>query len=318
MTQLWKDRILLGIYNLSPLHYGIGQTTGAVDLPIARDAATRIPILPATGIKGVLRDYSKSQLDKAKLRGLFGAEIGEDADRAAGRLTVTEARLIAYPARSLGKPFLHVTCPLILERLRRDLVVSGTDEVLPLKALSFDSPVLVSNRELNEKTLVLEGLVYEGKEVRYTEEARWLAGKLAQLLPEDEKPSRERLTDNLAIIPDDDFVHLMRAALPIQARIRLTGGKTTDTWMNPDTGEEEKGNLWYEEYLPADCLFAAVIGERNSRNGVQESTASKQVGLSELRDVKSTFRVVQLGGNETVGFGISWMTVVERQRGDHA
>jgi CRISPR-associated protein Cmr4 len=37
---IWHDCLLTGIYTLPPIHCGPGQTTGAVDLPVARDAAT--------------------------------------------------------------------------------------------------------------------------------------------------------------------------------------------------------------------------------------------------------------------------------------
>ena len=54
---LWRNITLSGIYTISPTHCGIGQACGAVDLPIARDASTQFPVLPATSIKGVVRDF---------------------------------------------------------------------------------------------------------------------------------------------------------------------------------------------------------------------------------------------------------------------
>lgn len=45
---VWKNTALIGIYTLTPTHFGTGQTTGAIDLPIARDASTDFPVLPAT------------------------------------------------------------------------------------------------------------------------------------------------------------------------------------------------------------------------------------------------------------------------------
>ena len=53
---VWLDCLLTGIYTLTPIHCGTGQTTDAVDLPVARDAATGFPILPATSLE---RGYTR-------------------------------------------------------------------------------------------------------------------------------------------------------------------------------------------------------------------------------------------------------------------
>ena len=53
--KVWENAVLCGIYSLTPLHFGTGQTTGGVDLPIAREAGTGFPVLPATGLKGGAR-----------------------------------------------------------------------------------------------------------------------------------------------------------------------------------------------------------------------------------------------------------------------
>jgi len=47
--------ILYHLHALSPLHCGIGQAAGVVDLPIARSRATKLPIVPGSSLRGVLR-----------------------------------------------------------------------------------------------------------------------------------------------------------------------------------------------------------------------------------------------------------------------
>ena len=53
------------LQNLSALHVGTGQGVGIVDLPIARSKATNLPVVPGSGLKGILRDelQLKNQLD---------------------------------------------------------------------------------------------------------------------------------------------------------------------------------------------------------------------------------------------------------------
>ncbi|SER20090.1 CRISPR-associated protein Cmr4 [Solimonas aquatica] len=307
--KLWNETALLSVYTLTPTHVGTGQTNGAVDLPIARDAATGFPVLPATGIKGVLRDYAA--LDKEKIDQLFGkdlAEHGQADGPKAGRLAFTEARLLAYPVRSLNRPFLHVTCPLILDSLRRDLRAVGGDALLTVADLPPSAAALVSDQLLANDTVVLEDLVYAANEISYSEAVAKLASDLQELIPASEAATRARFIKNLVVIPDADFGALMEYVIPVQARIKLTGGKTTDKWENPDTNKMESGSLWYEERLPSDCLFVALIGERRDRRKDKEA----DVTLGTLAGAKDAFSVVQIGGNETVGNGLCLTTLLHQ------
>lgn len=311
---IWTRTAVLGLYTLSPTHFGTGQTTGAIDLPIARNAATGFPVLPATGIKGVLRDCAEQSevLSKEQVRDLFGPEIGPGRDDhlTAGRLAFSEARLVAYPARSLSRPYVHVTCRQILEGLARDLRATGGDAVLALPGTPgpAGTGALVADPSLNGQPVVLEALIYPDTEVSHDPAATSIATALAALIPESEEATRRQLQSGLVILPDDDFSALMQSAVPVQARVKLTGGKTTDTWKDREGGSET-GNLWYEEYLPSDCLFVALIGERRLRsagsNGGRNGT-----GLGPLAAARDAFSVIQIGGNETVGQGLTLCTIL--------
>lgn len=319
---VWSETTLLGIYTLTPTHCGTGQTAGAVDLPIARDTSTGFPVLPATGIKGVLRDYAgnaqkadgKTLLDPGEVNCLFGKNLDEGGERdkaetlEVGRLAFTEARLIAYPARSLTRPFLHVTCPLILERLARDLRAVDRSDLLQ----GWEAPELEGTTALVADSalvgpLVLEDLIYPPDQVDHSRELENLATRLSVLLPSGEGDTRNRLIKGLVLIPDEHFLCLMESGVPVQARIKLTGGKTTDKWKNPETQREESGNLWYEEYLPPDCLFLALVGERRQRVSPHADRRScDRYGLETLAKVALELGVVQIGGNETVGQGLCY------------
>lgn len=307
MMALWSDMAVLGVYTLSPTHCGTGQVTGAVDLPIARDAVTGFPVLPASGIKGVLRDCANNVLKPSAINRLFGPELDRNADDqglAIGALTFTEARLIAYPARSLTRPFLHVTCPLLLTRLARDLRATGGDTVLEVRAGSDSIEscregrhALVADESLDTKALVLEDLIYQANEVTYADFARDTAQTLTRLLPLDEDPTRAMLSKGLVIIPDGDFGALMDSAIPVTARVRLDDKKTTND-----------GSLWYEETLPSDCLFVSLVGER--RNGRVNQEENSESPLMLFSKMESAARVIQIGGNETVGQGLCFCTIL--------
>lgn len=314
---IWKNTAVLGLYTLSPTHYGTGQTTGAVDLPIARDAATGFPVLPATGIKGVLRDVAeRTDGLNSKIKDLFGPTIGgEDSESlTTGRLAFTEARLIAYPARSLSQPFLHVTCPLILDGLARDVRATGADGLLPPDRLAVEAArgAKVADPALDGQAVVLEDLIYPAEQVAHDKAVENVANLLDTLLPMVEKATRDRLRRGLVIIPDADFGALMQSAVPVHARVQLTSGKTTDKYENKESGTIESGNLWYEEVLPSDCLFAALIGERRSRAG--GSNGEDKGTLADLLAQADAFRVLQIGGNETVGQGLCLGTLVPKRK----
>ena len=93
----------------------------------------------------------------------------------------------------------------------------------------------------------------------------------------------------------------------MSARVQLTAGKTTGKWPNPITGEEDSGNLWYEETLPSDTLLYAVLTGTKPKDGKGVVTDPEDV-LCKVQDIFAQGPAkggpfLQIGGNETVGQG---------------
>ncbi len=309
---LWSDVRVTGLYTLSPLHVGVGQVAGAVDLPVARDAGSGFPVIPASGLKGAARASLRGRLAEDRIEALFGPDLGNDdtaSGLAVGRLTFTEARLLAYPVRSLSRPFFYATCPAILSRWQRDLRIAGSGsggQESELAAMASGLTV-TDGRWANDGPLVLEDIVYDGNEIRPSEALARIAGQLAALLPAAEQYTRDQFQKTLVCLPDSDFADLMARIIPVRARTRLTDGKTTDKWRDPQTGKEQSGNLWYEEYLPADTLFGALVGQRRAGDGGAAS-GDRDASLADLDAHAEALRLIQIGGNETVGYGLcSWV-----------
>ena len=300
---------LTTIYTLTSTHCGTGQAAGAIDLPIARERHTELPVLPATTLKGVARDAFERKFtpESEEIAQLFGPAISAStpgADHQAGKLVFCEGRLLAFPARSLNRPFFFATSRLVLERLERDLRAFGFADLAAKVRLPDGAGAFVAEAHLANKPIVVEDLVYDGTEVTYAEAVANLGALLADWLPPSETATRKRLQSALLMLPDDDFLSLVQRAVPVQARIQLTKGKTTGKWIN-DEGKEESGNLWYEETLPSDCLFAAFVTERfQQRPGTAASNNRKsKVSWSDFWNNKGELALVQVGGNETVGYG---------------
>ena len=129
---MFKQAKILFLYTETPLHVGSGNSLGTVDLPIQRERHTNLPMIQSSGIKGKLRstfskndnngkiDESEKQRHKELIKVIFGPE-GNGASEHAGALSPGDGRILLFPVRSLSGVFAWITCPLAINRLKRDL-----------------------------------------------------------------------------------------------------------------------------------------------------------------------------------------------------
>ncbi len=271
--------LLYGLLAETQIHPGAGQSSGFVDLPVAREAATDYPVIVGSSMKGALlgaaRDRGWSQDER---NDIFGKHDN------AGILLVSDARLLLLPVRSLTSHFMWVTCPYLIERYVRDRKRSGLSD----KAFDF-SPVGEDDAESPK---------YVGPDVGelFLEERQFtrvggLPDKLSEILipliRHDE--TKNRLDKQLVVLSDGSFAWFARYGLAVNARNKL----------DKDTKTSE--NLWYEETLPPDSLFCLLLAERS------DGALKKTKGLFTHKPY------LQVGGNETVGHG--WFAVSEPLEG---
>lgn len=308
--------LLSGIYTLTPTHVGTGEADLTVDLPVAKDSHTGLPFLPGSGLKGVARAACRPEKNAPKDDWLknFGSEPpgaervrSEDGGTSPGALRFSDGLLLAWPARSLNAPTVWITSPLLIERVDRLLRAHNQGAWLtdPARRALAECGVKLSEKPyelvyapgaFQPGPLVLEDLCLTS--LSGHAELATLAKALSELLPDDE-PTAERLKAHLVLLSDHALQKLVHRAIPIVARVQLTDGKTTSDWGR------QKGNLWYEEVIPPDTLFAAVIAVREDSSGKQSSAEY----LWKTAATKKDRRVfVQIGGNETVGQGMVWWT----------
>jgi len=306
MPDAHRALIVTGIYTLTPTHCGTGQAAGAVDLPIAREAHTRLPILPATTLKGVARDWfdpDNIELYQTVVKPLFGprppkgrrdkggSPADDDAERkseteqslSAGDLVFLDGLLLAFPVRSLTLGFRLVTAPLLLQRLQRIAHSFGAslDRAFACPDPPQDGLLLPSKQT---GPVSLEDLVFSENDCRTDPAVDALAEALARLVARDEKDAdRRALARRLVVVPDAVLQDITQRATTVTARIVLNENKTSN-------------NLWYEETLPPDCLFAAIVGRRPGSN---DDPIQKLV-----HNLPAPERHTQIGGNATVGCGI--------------
>ncbi|MGV0761529.1 type III-B CRISPR module RAMP protein Cmr4 [Tistrella mobilis] len=260
--------VMFGLLAETFLHPGSGQSDGAIDLKVAREAVTGYPYIPGSAVKGALRAaMCDGGEQKTRVDAAFGQVDG------AGSVLVSDARLLLLPVRSLTRAYLWLTCPLILERLRRDLERAGLQ--------AGDVPTLKVNhgQALTDITgrIFLEDRLFKAD-----------ISKLPPAIPEviggliADHGARGRLSDQLCIISNHDFRWFAENALPVQAR----------NVLDPDT--KASNNLWYEESLPPDTLLYMTLTARGSAD---------ETGRTAVADFIEGQKFLQFGGNETVGQG---------------
>src|SRR4051794_30535725 len=119
---------LVLVHALSPLHAGTGQSVGAIDLPIARERPTGIPLIPGSSIKGALR--ARSGKGDPFTKDVFGPETAQSSEHA-GSVQLSDAHLLLLPVRSVAGTFAWTTSPYLLRRFVRDAREAGLTLPLP-------------------------------------------------------------------------------------------------------------------------------------------------------------------------------------------
>jgi CRISPR-associated protein Cmr4 len=307
---------ILFLYSESFLHPGAGTSSGVIDLPVQREAHTGYPMIAAAGLKGSLRDLAEKKLaDKEMVEGIFGPEVKKGKDTGyAGALSVSDARLLALPVRSFTNTFFWVTSPLALERFARDLRIIGVAATWSEIKLNEQSQALVpENRRINGK-FFCEELDFEvSPNAQVSLFAKFLADQFTA--SQIGKVYHAKLQQDIAVISDSDFSYLTRFGTQVSVRIKLTSRKTT-TAIN-DGENKEEGNLWYEETLPPESIFYVPIFAGPVRGGVWQSKLDSGEKIIKNLDEKILAdKLIQVGGNETLGQGLCLTTLLKGKDGE--
>lgn len=294
-----KTRLTL-IHAMSPLHAGTGQSVGAIDLPIARERPTGIPLLPGSSIKGALRARSQ---DAQMTRDVFGPETDKSSEHA-GSVQFSDAQLLLLPVRSVRGTFAWVTSPFLIRRFARGAREAG----LGLAQLPESPTSMKHCRVLSETLSIPAGehrkVIFEDLdflvETGHEDDLRTFTGRLGEVLfPDgaDAKEWRKSLEERICLLHDDILSLLLDTAMEVNAHVRL----------NNETKTVERGALWYQESLPAESVLAGIVvaADVNAVNG-----RSKREAKELLDHVASLTRsLVQLGGKSTVGQGSCFVRI---------
>lgn len=287
------------VHALSPLHAGIGQGAGVIDMPIAREKATDLPFLPGSSIKGALRTRLLQDNGLQKYKDIFGSDPTEAVQMRASSVLFSDQRLLLLPVRSVAGTFAWVTSPYVLQRFMRDLsevqLAEKAPDVPPTITASTECYLTKEGKAtlaINETVYLEDFDVHVQDTTKLEAWAKWLGKHLFPL--KDDGYWRQALQERLCLVHDDLFHFMCQHATEITARIRLEENSKTVT----------SGGLWYEEALPAETILT----------GIAVISPVKAVALPDTEIVKGlqqlTSKTIQFGGKATVGRGMCRVKLV--------
>lgn len=307
------ETALLFIYTETPLHVGSGAGLGAIDLPIQRERMSDLPVAPGSGLKGALREGFRRTANEVDLFGPEPPKKGTETSEPdhAGALVLTDARLLLFPIRTVYGGWAWATCPMILERLARDLEIAGTSRPTwaaldpgreSTNALIFDDKPAVAP---DGKNLLLEDTLYNAKRAPLPAGAA-LVEFFSKALPSapSYEPTKKRLASQLVLLTDEELRHWARRGTEVTTRVRI----------DDDTGAVAQGALWTEESLPAESLLWSLAQLSDSRKPKNGGTTPKAADLlttfsKQLHEHPRTF----LGGDRTIGRGLCGLNLVTKK-----
>lgn len=273
---MFTDSVVLTLYFETPLQAPSGSVVGLIDHPVQRERTTQWPVVYAATLEESLRTSFSLAASDAAAKSLFGAA---DDPASKSPLSIGDARLLLFPVRSSVAPFLWVTCPAAVSRLRRDLARTIGIEIPPAPAVKTDEIVTSKTWQHGEEALAAEDIVLKPRN-------GFDASKLLELLPAEgnayEGFARE-VDGSVGLVADEVFGFLVRTAM----EVRLAGGML---------GDEANGS--YDEAVPADTLFyVPIIGMAQKAKGKKKDQSAMQTFEANLG---SHLRV---GDGEHVGRG---------------
>jgi len=285
------------IYAVSPIHAGSGASTSAVDLPIQRERHTNWPHIQASGVKGAFRAHFRDFVDKNNDTQLINLIFGSDEqdgwdkkiDNLPGAMSVSDARLLAFPMRSNIAPFVWVTCPAVLKRLKTDLQYINLGKEMTLHEQDFqkDSAFSIGSDNISGQ-VVLEDAVVNVSDQKSDD--KFVQKEFSQI-------------ERLPLISNEMFDYAVSYCTEIQTNIKISA----------KTGTAEDGALRYQEFLPADSVLYAIV--HYSGRNASEIKDDKQSELKKLVEEMQAEKIktfvedtvkdfIQIGGDETLGKGI--------------
>ena len=287
---------IMSLYAISPVHAGAGSSMGVVDLPVQRERHTSWPHIQASGVKGSMRHHfekfksvlgqpeKENQLDQITEK-IFGSKNYGDDGTLPGAVSVSDAKLLAFPMRSSKSPFVCITCPAVLKRLENDLILTGKSEEMTIPSFAEDDAIIISGNIKPGEKILLEDY-----------EVKIIAGENLEISATAKKMLEK--AETLLLVSNSMFNYAVGNCMEIRTQIKILD----------ETGTTDPGSLRYEELLPSDSLMYVILfygASRNTENAIQ---AEQLISYMKDEVIKSH---IQIGGDETLRCGLFQIEWIE-------
>lgn len=290
---------MLFAYAETPLHHGGSASQGLIDLPVQREAATRLPTIWGQSAKGALRQHARAlptvwpdaiDVFGSEPPGSGNGDAG-DSKLAAGWLAVGDFRLVAFPVPTLDHVFVWATSPLLLARLTRVVRLAGIGGLPAVPAVRMGAaahagawPRGTMNAAVADYDIALDEGAGNDLTVAW---AGWLADNALPALPSGQQTDefeyfRRHLRSNLVVVDDEQMKAFTEECAEVVARVQL----------EPGTKAVAQGP-WYTEYVPAETIMVSLIRSTGPDLGVLQDRLANELLVA--------------GGDETVGKGLMWL-----------
>lgn len=267
---------------ITNLHIGTsGNAYGVIKNEVEKDAVLNTPMLPASGIKGALRDYWRQNKKEHEVE-IFGTDTKERDKIKKGKCKFLNAQLIFRPMRvSFGDyAYCLVTTPDLIITMLATFNAFGIENYRNICTKIY-SEIDIFSSIFEECKGDIAGIVYYPN--GQIEEIEGYCVKTVGN-KDAKKKEIEEIYDMLFELSEGVPVTIMRSDifktidLPIVARNHLVDGKSN--------------NLWYEEIVPHQSRFYFMTiweaGEDKLYEDMKEEICKTPVSF---------------GGNNSVGNG---------------
>lgn len=268
---------------ITNLHIGTsGSAYGVIKNEVEKDVVLNTPLLPASGIKGALRDFWR-QNNKDYQKEIFGSDPTEQNEGSKGKCKFLNGQMILRPMRVSSGDYSYclVTTPDLIRTMLDTFRDFGVKTYRGISISDFNSESACDNIFDREG---IHGSVYYSKG-----NIQEIEGYGVDSCIESNNAIFKMLSDiaegvPVAIMKNEVFQMI---DLPIVARNHLIDGKSN--------------NLWYEELVPHQSRFYFItLWEGNDEENIYNYI------IDEIPKIPISF-----GGNNSIGNGYCSIEVVD-------
>ena len=268
---------------ITNLHIGTsGSAYGVIKNEVEKDVVLNTPLLPASGIKGALRDFWR-QNNKDYQKEIFGSDPTEQNEGSKGKCKFLNGQMILRPMRVSSGDYSYclVTTPDLIRAMLDTFRDFGVKTYRGISISDFNSESACDNIFDREG---IHGSVYYSKG-----NIQEIEGYGVDSCIESNNAIFKMLSDiaegvPVAIMKNEVFQMI---DLPIVARNHLIDGKSN--------------NLWYEELVPHQSRFYFItLWEGNDEENIYNYI------IDEIPKIPISF-----GGNNSIGNGYCSIEVVD-------